>query len=79
MVCKVLKKALSHVTVRQVRAIKKLWKEFTYPAVFVCFACLFVVLFICFFALLNNMKSHFGFIYAHVFKEIYCFFRFIRS
>lgn len=43
------------------------------------FACLLVVLFVCFFAFLNNMKSPLGFIYAYVCKEIYCFFRFIRN
>lgn len=43
------------------------------------FACLFVVLSVCSFVCLNNMKSLFGFIYAGVCKEIYCFFRFIRN
>lgn len=84
MVCKMMKRLWPHVTARQVRAIKKLWKELTYPAGFACF-CLFVccfvwgVLFVCFFACLNNMKSPFGFIYAYVCEEVSCFFRFIRN
>lgn len=61
------KRLWPHVTVRQARAAKKSWKDFTYPAGFV-FACLFIVLFVCLFAFLSNMKSPFGFIYAYACK-----------